>query len=257
MSFLSSLGKFIGGFLFFLSLNALIFSIVMSEFLQYSNIQPAIGDLIEKQIVANVTQRQLELLHADLIAECNKSATGSLPVSLSETKNITVNCSEISEKRASDLPKIFSKGLFDEIYYKKYYCGFVQCLLGGDLKEKGFVLLNMKAYETFKTAIIYSMIGVGVSFVILFISIKNLYRVLRNIGTSCLVTGIPFFILFYYKEPVIERLVSVQSPEIVRILANVFESTAYLLFIVFISGIILTIIGFVGSRMKRIEGKKK
>jgi hypothetical protein len=259
MNFLSSFGKAVGGIVFYFSLNILILSMVVAQFLQYDSVQPVISGLIEKQMVGNATEDQLTAMHRALVEECKKPTNNSISFPISESRNLTFSCSEINQIKPSDFPKMVSKNLFDEIYYKKYDCEFIQCFSKGIDENNPLLFLNFKAYKFFDSLKIYCIIGLASSVIIFAVSVKTWYGVAKNIGSSCLVTGIPFFILLYYKEPIIQKLANIPK-EGLQIALKIFESTMHMLLVVFIVGIILTVAGVVGkhfAKKKVKKGKKK
>jgi hypothetical protein len=257
MSFLSSLGKTTGGIIFYLSLSVLILSMIMTQFLQYEEIQPAISGLLEKQILANMTEDQLNILYGGLIEECKRSASGLISVPLFESRNITFSCSELNQTKPSDVPKKITKNLFDGIYYKKYNCNFIQCIIQENGINKYLLFLSLKAYNFFDSLKIYSIIGIAVSVALIAVSIRTWYGAAKAIGSSCLISGIPFFILFFFKEPIIEKLVAVKRQEAVQVVTKIFESASYIFLVVLIVGILLTALGFVGGYLAKKKTKKE
>jgi len=261
MSFLSSFGKVFGGVIFYFSLNILIFALVMTQFLKYDNVQPPFTSLIEKQMTENVTEEQLNSTYRFLVESCKNSTSGLISAPLIDSKNIIFNCSEVAQMKPSDIPKVTAKNYFDEeIYFKKYNCNFIQCLIGsGDFKDKALLFLNVRSYEFFNSLIIYCVIGIAISLIIIIISIRTWYGVSKNIGSNLLFTGVFFFILFFLREPIIQKLLDIPSSyqEAVKIVLGVFEYTANILLIVFIIGIVLTVAGFVGDHFTKKSERKE
>jgi hypothetical protein len=257
MGSLSSLGKGLGGVIFYFSLNILILSMIMTQFLKYESIQPAVSSLLEKQIMANVTEDQLNLLHKGLIDECKKSTTGLVSFPISESKSTTFNCSEVNQSKSSDIPKIITKSFFDDIYYKKYDCNFIQCFSKGLGDTNGLLLFSFKAYNFFDSLVVYSAIGLAVSLFLLAISIRTWYGLAKTVGLNCIIVGIPLFIFFYFRESIIQKLIGAQRQEAVQLVIKVFESVTHILLIVFIAGIVLTIVGIAGNYLKKKHVKKE
>lgn len=254
MGILRSLGKFFGGLIFSLSLVLLIFCFVFAQLTEYKILQPLFVSLVEKQLGNQYSSEQLDLTYMALQDQCKSKEKITIPINQQDIKEITLKCSDISSSKPSDIPKLMSIEIFNNLYYKKYECGFIQCLQQPGI-GKFTMLLSSHANKFFYSLITYLAIGLVVGIVIIAISARDLYGTIKSIGMSCIFVGILYFLIPFMKNSVMKQL----PPEIISstrdILNQVLLYLSNLLLYVLIAGVILTALGYIGNYLSK--GKTK
>lgn len=248
MGLIRGIGKAVGGFLF---TTFLIFSILMMALIQlteYNSLKSTMSSLLLQQI----DTKQIEQIYPILSMQCANRNTVELPYG---EEKIILKCSDIKSKE--DLQNLVTTSFFDGIYYKKYDCGFIECL-----QQPGegslLVLLSFHAHNFFKGLQYTMLIGTGIGAIIMLVSIESWPGRLKGFGTSLLVTGLPYFVFNYLVGPLIQKSLPIQissaiSPTVNKILSLM--STNFL--IILVIGIVLTVTGYIVVRLEKKEKPKK
>lgn len=252
MGILRSIGKFVGEFFFVLCLSTLILLLTIVEVTDYGNLKPMVATIINQQVAKQMDAQTISLLHAQILSQCSDRETVEMP--MGEWGNATLKCSDVNGSKPEELGSLIASSMFEKIYYKKYDCEFIQCYKKSGLQEKAILFASSTANQFFKKYLIYLWIGTALFGLIILVSSRG-WEIPKNFGKSLIVIGIPFILIKLLKEkmnlPAEASAVQPQIDQIINTLSN-----RYL--IILIIGILLAIIGYVGSYLaKRKEVKKK
>lgn len=253
MGILRTIGKIVGGFFFTTFLALLILMLAITHFTSYNVLKPIAVDLIKQQ--STMTPEQLNATYTALLYQCKLTGNETLYIP-ADTQQIELKCSNISKTTPTGLLELIGTTSFDKLYFKKYSCSFIQCIqLPG--QEKFLFLMSKQANEFFEKTIVYLAIGTVLGLVILVAATENWPRRFKEVGVGLIFIGIFYFLIplmkgYTYQMP--KDVAEKMAPAINQML----DSISYNLLIIFIVGVILTVIGLVlGYLAKRKETKKK
>jgi len=260
MAMLRKLGEIIGGFVFSLAFGFLIVFVALANFTQYDTLHPIVTNLIEGQLTGNVTQNQLDFLYRNLTEQCKTSSTAIVP--LDTNNQAELKCDDVKNSDSSGITHLIAKGLFDQIYYKKYECSFVECVREvvfaniSDAKEnqKFSILVSSKANEFFTSNQIFLIITIILGVVLIIISVRVWYNILKVIGITLLLVGITYLFIPTIKTQVAKMT---EGQNILTILDTLFAPITKMLQISLILGIVFTTIGYVTAYLMDKPEKKK
>jgi hypothetical protein len=229
MGIARKVGKGVGGFVFTLSLSFLIFSIAVVQLTEYENMKAFFSDIFSSQIGAlgqqvgldeeiteGVTEEQLEELYQTVLEMCEGEQ--SIQVSVTETgAPITLDCEEVrtleESVEAGGLAEIIgdaaAASLFDNIYYKEFDCGFVQCLQAG----KFDIMLSAQGHEFLDGIKMYLVAAVTVSAVMIFVSAKTWPARMKGFGVPLLFIGLSYVMINLVKSNIISKFPFAQEAE--------------------------------------------
>lgn len=256
MGIIRALGKIFGGFIFSLCLVLIVFSLAFAQFTEYQSLQPVMVRFLEKQLVKQVSEEQLNLTYSVLLEQCKDKEKVTVPFDQANIKKITLKCSDLSSSKSSNLPKLISSSVFDDLYYKKYECKFIQCLQQSDT-EKFTIFLSAYANKFFYSLANYLVIGLVIGAIILLISERNLFITFKSIGISCIFVGITYFITPFLKKYIVEKLPAEAILSMEEIVDQMLIYLSKVLLYTFIVGAILTIMGYIGSYLSKEKLKKR
>jgi hypothetical protein len=236
----------ISGFLFSLSLAAILFIYATSYLTSFETLQPiAIAVAQEQQPPQQMEASQFQEAKGTLLAQCNNSTTGIIELPLDGNRTAKLNCSEL--KNVNDLKQVSGlvmKDMFREMYYKDYGCNFVECLTReGSDTEKLTVLLSETSHKFLESLKIFSIIAT-IGFGILFAYFSGRpSKMARNFGWAFTLVGSSFIIteLMKLKKQTAEGTTSV----ILKAMDTVLAQFQIYFIALFVAGITLLVIGYV------------
>jgi hypothetical protein len=247
MSILRSIGKWFGSFLFTTFLVLAITSVSIIDFTSYENLKVAFGGLFG-QSMANVDQQTLDMILVTLRQECVGKESVQLP--LREDYSITVVCSRVNEPGAN-MRDIISTAVFDEMYYKKYDCNFIDCLRSGDFT----VVASAYGNQFFRSVQILMVVAAAVGVVLILACEETWPKRLRSIGLNMLFSSIPFFVI----EVVLPTLIQNISPEtsmlgsgqLNEMMGELFAPMSMYFIYLLVAGIAMTVAGFAWGYLEK------
>lgn len=260
MSILQKLGEIFGCLIFSLAFGFLIVFIALANFTQYTTLQPIATSLIEKQLTNGTDQNQLNALFFNLTEQCKLSSTAIVP--LNDNNQVNLKCEDIKNSNSSDVPHLIAITLFNQTYYKSYDCAFIDCIKGLTFEtssnaaenQKFTILTSAKANEFFSKNQIFLIVATIVGIILIIVSVRVWYNILKAIGITMLLIGITYLFISLIKSQLSHMF---ENQNLSVIIDTLFAPISDLLKISLILGIVLTIIGYVASYlMKKPEGKK-
>jgi len=250
MGILRSIGKIVGDFFFVLCLSVVILMLTIAEVTEYNNLKPIVVGVINQQIRKQIEPDKLTIFQQNL--NCSSRETIEFP--MNENENVTLKCSDIKNSNPEDLGSLIGSSMFEKIYYKEYSCEFIQCIQQADFQGKAMLFASSTANQFFKKSLIYLWIGTALFGIILLVSLKG-WEIPKNFGKSLIVVGIPFIFIKLLRD---KLNLPVDTVAVQPLVDQLFNSLSNRYLIVLIIGILLTIIGYVGSYLvRRKEVKKK
>lgn len=251
MRIVSTLGKVFGGLILVIGLCLLLASIALSKFTEYQTLQPILSNIIANMLAKDSSASDLQQQSLALQQGCQLS-NNQISVNISqEIGSVSLNCSEILQSPTSDIPKIFAKAVFDQVYYKEYPCGFIQCIQQLQGNERFLIFASNKANKFFSSLILPSAAVAVVGIVLLIVSIRKWYEIAKSIGIICIFFGITLFAFPIIQSYVQKMIPADQISTFQQISSLVLETIKMDLMIILVVGIILTVIGFVGSYLEK------
>lgn len=268
MSILRTIGKVVGGTIFYLAFSALIFAISFAQFSSHDNLKPLVVNTFENQLTQNSTQIQ-EIYYASN-QTCNMPNQTSVPININSPylNNINVNCSDIRNSMPTDLARMIASDLYEAIYSRNFACPtpslnpipVLQCLSNLGVDNAALFMISSSGQVFFKSLINLLIITSALSFVIMIVSIWNIFGIAKGLGINFIIIGIPYLL-----TPLIQSLIANQMPAefssfVLPIFSNFFLILNSKLSIIFFVGIALTIFGYLGSyffKKKVKETKQK
>lgn len=246
MSAIRKIGKSLGSSFFVFFLTATILILSMIQLTNPENMKLIFTDILNQQLKENSDYSKI---YSQVYQYCSLDPTKPIELS-SMDQNITLNCSDVQSKKSEEEFKNFLIGkVFDQIYYKKYDCSYIECL-NRPVQNKILVLVSAKTNEFLKSILIYSIIATAVFAIIFAASCEKISGVFKGLGTSLIVIGLPYFIIEFL---LIKLLPSELISKVSNIIDQVLSSFSKKFLIVLAVGIILTIIGLIIEYV----GKKK
>ena len=248
---LTAIGKAIGAFLLALFILSTVFVYGLSQITEYDSLKPVFTESITDQINNQFSQNQDEFLRY-INAQCRSSDTLVLSVG-----NITLNldCKELLAKAPEKIPEYLSEKIFQNIYYKKYDCSALQCLtkaFSSRDPQELTVIISSQTNEFLKSLLPYLIAGIIISILIIIVSIRKLFEILKAIGITLIISGIAFIVILLS-----ESFLPTADGALGGFIKTIVNTFAFLYGIVFAIGIVLTIIGYLGSKYYNNEEKKK
>jgi len=241
-------GKVIGNFLFVVCLSFFITFLSISEFIDYENMKSTAVEMIAPQITKNIDPTQLRLVHQQLLENCTKQE--KVNVSL-EDQMYEIKCSEIRNSKPEDLGGIIAGAVFDKNYYREYGCTFLDCM--DILKKDPMLIMSSKTKGLINKMILYLAMGTALGATLILLCIETWSGKLKNIGISCIVIGIGYFLIIFTKDILLKKIPIIEL-NISDMINPLFDSLSSKLLIVLIIGILITIIGFaIGLKFKKKE----
>lgn len=253
MSILKSLFKLISSLLFtiFLTMSLLMVSLV--EFTEYSNFKPFVTDVLSGSLSKQVDANQASQLHNLLKQNCAKKEFTNFDLG---DVSIKINCSELQSTQSKDLLKLLSAGLFDSLYYKKYSCSVLDCLMQPGV-ENLLVLISETMNNFLKNMqnIIWFLAAAGA--MMLYFSIDTLQGRLRTFGTNLTFSGVSFIAFNYAANlliPAQSLPIDIQISDIVN---NLFGRLSNYFILTIVIGVLLIISSYLVTPKTQIQKKRK
>lgn len=252
-----TIGKVFGKFLFTTFLALFIMMITVVQITEYDNLELLFSELIGEQFDVDATRAQQ--IYDELVTLCTGRDTIEVPLSESET--ITIDCNAVRETEAPEVGRTMTAGVFENIYYKQYDCGFVECLQTNQF----LVIFSSKGHAFFRSVQISCLIGAALGAGILFVSLEGWSNRLKGFGMPLISIGIFGLLVPLIGNWLIGTLMSGMGIpslqgvkfDITPLVSNIFSSIQTNLLIILIFGIILTAAGYVVAWRERKAEKKQ
>lgn len=277
MGILRSIGRAIGGLIFTLALSGLIFSIGLVRFTEYENMKSIFSEIFSAQIGSNIgtgpggaaaqnaTQGELEEAYKRILQMCEGKESIQVPSSEPD-KFITINCNELraaaqsggGENISTAMGNVAASALFDNVYYKKYDCEFLDCLQTGQLG----VVISEQGHEFFNSVQIYLAAATAAGAVIILIASESWSVRLKGLGWPLVFIGVSYFLMDFVESFVASKLPGAEKagvdimPIVDKMIAPMMDS----FLIALVVGVVLTAGGYVlaykGKRKSAAVAKK-
>jgi len=259
MAILNKVGEIFGSLIFSLSLGFLIVFIALANFTQYNTLQPLVANMVETQLTGSIQQNQLDFIYLNLTEQCKSSTTAIVPIG--DNNQINLKCDEVKNSTSSALPHLVANGVFDQIYYKKYECSFIECLrnmsltVGSNVEQnQNFqIFLSAKANAFFTQNQIFLIGGIVAGIVLIIVSVRVWYNILKNIGMTLLLVGIVYLFIPLIKSKV-PNIAEIQNTS--QFIDILFAPIASFLRISLILGVILTASGYIVAYLMKKPKEK-
>jgi uncharacterized membrane protein YhdT len=127
-------------------------------------------------------------------------------VQLTEYENMKAFFSDIFSSHIEDVDV---GALFDNIYYKEFDCGFVECVQAG----KFDIMLSAQGHEFFNGIKMYLIAAVVVSAVMIFVSAETWLARMKGFGVPLLFIGLSYVMINLVKSNIISQFPFAQEAE--------------------------------------------
>jgi len=222
----------VGSVLLFLSLLSVTFFWVSSSSLNYENLQDSapsvIMDFLEEVNVTSIIDSNYNLIQT----YCNSSYANSNYVFKEGNYTFDIPCESVSQGRDTMVQEGV-KNILYKIYYTEYNCNFFDCL-----KVSPFFLISERAYNYLDAKFYFFLFVSFILIIALFLFIEKKTNTFILTGSLMIISALifvkidSFFALFYDKI-------------FFRILGIFFSQSFSVSVSLFITGIILLMIGFI------------
>lgn len=240
MKVLRWLGKTFGSVLFTTFLVLAIFLMGLVNFSSYENAKATASPILKEQITSSISEDELTILHAALVQQCSTTDEVNLPLG---DLNATLDCNDIVNSDASQLPDLAVNIVVESFYYKDYSCSFIDCLKSPNQEDK-LIAVSNEGNAFYKTWQMYSWVLSGVGLVILLVSVETWVGRLKSVGLNLVLTGLPFIALQSIQSMITPSVAPEVEAVIKPIIGELFSSITTKFMIVLVAGIILFIIGY-------------
>jgi len=223
---------------------------------------PISCDELENTTAANInelfpipialSQQEKELVYLNLSNECNRTGYDTVYYGIKTNDtlvdNLTVTCSEVKTTNPEELGRVFGGAIFDKLYLIEPDCSYPGCFFEEKTGTDYFIIfLSAKAHE-FYTNIFYLLLVLTVIMAAVVIKLgKSWYNVAKDFGVSLIIAGIPVFGMGFIKSSMPQELVELIGSTADMMFQNLTNNFLF----VFIIGVMLLIIGFIGSKYSK------
>lgn len=218
---------------------------------EYNTLKPLVTKILTQQLSENISEVQLNQFYSYVEFKCKTEDSIEIPLGI---EDITVKCSDMEKVTQENFIPFISDRLFDSIYYKKYDCEVIDCIR--QKGQQGFLVLVSEHGNNFLKSIKgFLWLLTGIFAIIFFLAIETFSGKFKGFGMSLIFTSIPFFVFYYLKDFIPSELFNL-SPQLLQIVNDainqLFDKMMTNFLIVFIVGIVLTIVGYLvfGKRKK-------
>lgn len=262
MGVLRGIGRAIGGLIFTLALSGLIFSIGLVQFTEYENMKAIFSELFGAQIgggikelgtdgtaAQNVSSGALEEVYKRILLMCEGRDSIQVPSSEPD-KFITINCNELraatqaggGENITTAIGNVAANALFDNVYYKKYDCEFLDCLQTGQLG----IVLSAQGHEFFNSMQIYSAVATAAGAVIIIIASEKWSERMKGLGWPLVFTGVSYFLVDFTKSFIGSKMTGAQQAgiDLTSIIDKIFAPMMSSFLVALVAGVVLTAGGY-------------
>jgi hypothetical protein len=240
MKILRGIGKSLGVLIFSFALVLAIMALTLTKFTSHDNLKSYIPGIIARQY--NLTDEELEQTHTFLLEECKGKE--SIDLSNITTANASLNCRDLEASTPQNIPNLIGTSIFDSFYYRKYDCGFITCLkTSGNNLDNLPALISYKGYQFFNSIQKFFWIAVGLSLILILVSVEKWDNRLKILGINLLIIGIPMLIFGYFKNHFLPPLPEIAS-SIAPIINQLFSFITTDFLIITIVGAVLTVAGY-------------
>ncbi|HLC59064.1 MAG TPA: hypothetical protein VJH34_00900 [archaeon] len=264
MGFLRGIAKgFVSG-LFSTSLMAFLLIGNLIVFTEYDNMKNLFTKIATKilpeqsESIPSLTPSQLDDVRSGLNALCQGKESIDLSQFAQELNvqnipdNLTLKCSSLDEILPPNATTVNTttlavNAIFDSIYYKKYDCSFINCMLNAK-SPSDFTIIMSEQFNQFLVGMKSYFLGLtGVFLILLLIVAKGIGGKIRAVGWAMFWIGIIPYLFTFVNDYLIARFVPL--PEGIDIdLNSIVNPLVESLFkgfnVVFIISIILIVIGY-------------
>jgi hypothetical protein len=186
---------------------------------------------------------------ADLQSQLSKSCEGKEFVQIpAEPEAIEAKCSDIVSSKPENLGNVIAAAMFEKVYYKKYSCDFIRCImLGGD---NLMVFSSSTGNKFFQDSIIYLAITTMGGVILVLVLNESLASRIKTLGRDCMGVGAIAFLMLLTGTFIPNFVPPEVLPQISGFLSAFEKNIETRFFIIFAMGLIIFIIGFLIGRNK-------
>lgn len=247
MAILRTLGKFFGGLIFTIFLVAAITVFSLAQLIEHDSLKTIATDLLVQQL----NYQQVQQITGILKEGCVQ--TDSIKLTLGQD-SFNINCKEVEGTSDENLTAVIAGQAFDQIYFKKYDCSFIECLQKPG-EEKFLVLLSANAYKFLGNMQLALWVGVVLGAVIMSVSTETWGGRLKGFGTSLIFVGLPVVLMGQFQNIIFSLLPS-GPVNLAPLIEKIFSSMLANYLIVLVFGIALTAAGY-GIAIFKKKGRSK
>lgn len=256
-SFLRKFGLVIFTLIFCISLSFLLLGYGLLELTDYNTLQPIMTDLFGKALTTEGNETEMQMSYDALVQQCDVSQTGIIEIPLGEgdspieISSVTLECSDV--KAASNyqgVVNLFSKNIFDQLYYKEYAGDFLTLWKQSDTDSKPWLLFSNYFHNFLQKNLKYVFILTILTAVLVVLLSAGILNGIKNIGVSCIFIGIPFLFVGVIKRIILSKIP--QEPLFVSsFIDKMLAAFANKFLIAFGIGIVLVVIYIIGKKIKK------
>ena len=224
----------------------------LAQLTTYETLKPLSANLAAETLTKNMTADEANTLYSNLTLACDVSGNESLilPMGENTTESVKIKCADIKSSGPTDLGKIFGGAIFDDLYYRNYGWSYPEAFLKAKSPNEYFSAFFSKNAHDFYNVMFMVLLALTVVMALVMIWLgKSWIAIARDFGISLILATTPFFVLELFKS------------NLPSTITNILGSTADMMtqslsqnfLIIFAIGIVLLVIGLVGSRFSKKE----
>ncbi|MBI2545430.1 MAG: hypothetical protein HYW22_02445 [Candidatus Aenigmarchaeota archaeon] len=260
MGFLQATGKFFGFLIFTAFLAFAIILIGVTNLTTHDSIKQISSGILGNQF-SNLSQNDLQALRYITLTQCGQSS--EITYHVSQDFTIQLNCNDVRNSDASQLPQIMSGAMLDSVYYKKFGCNFsnlIECSQSPANTFQGapIFFISNEGNQLYRTATTYSAVIALIGLGILFVSIETWVGRLQGLGWNLVFTAFPVIVLNKVQSLIPSTGSSDVNAAIKPAIDNFISSLTNMFIIVLVVGILCLVAGYgIAFYQKRGTKKKK
>ncbi len=247
MGVLRTVGKSLGRFLFTTGVTLAIVSVVLVNLTEYDTLQPIFSEILGTS-VGDVDPATMDATLDILRQQCEGEESVEIP--MPDGSTTTLDCSKVNEV-GIDAEEVIATVMFDELYYKEYDCGFIECLFSGEM----MVIMSAQGNTYLRNIQIIFIFVAAVGAAMILLLEETWPGRLKTIGVQMIIIGIPYFLMDILIPILLPNFVPTTEAGVVSQVMTLVDSIIepmkmYFLYFL-IAGIILTAAGYTWSYMKK------
>jgi len=220
--------------LFCLILTFSLFSFTLSEITTKENLKVFAGSVLNQEL-RSTKDLDLEKGHTLLLAQCEFQDKIEIPL---EIQTVTISCSDIKASTQTTFVSLVINRFVDAIYDKDFGCSFLECMQKLNGTDLAFMMLSNTGHQFYtEVSLAFIVLLLIIGTLIIFTSEPKIAGI-KSIGICIIIVGLGYFAFLYAKALLLSNV------ELLSITPALFEILLNNFLILFIIGIIVTMIGY-------------
>jgi len=222
----------------------------LAQLTNYETVKPLVTNLAAQTLTQNLTADEMNTLYSNLTVACDVSGNEIiiLPMGENTTESVKIKCATLKSSEPSDLGKILGESIFDDLYAKDYGWDYPEAFLKAKSPNEYFSAFFSKKAHDFYNVMFMVLLALTIIMALVLIWMgKSWIAIARDFGISLIITAAPFFLLELFKSNLPSTITNILGSTAEMMTKSLSQNFLIILAI----GIILLVIGLVGSRFSK------